>query len=607
MAFNKFFSEERNNKEQNSNDKKTALNKDGYQEKPPVSHLVQGENINAQAVPNIPLILQLQKKIGNQAVGQFINIKEDNGRMADEKAALHDKENDTGLPEHLKARIKAISGVNTDDVKVHYNSDKPALLNAHAFTMDTDIHIAPGKEKHLAHEAWHVVQQKQNRLKPTIQIKGLNINQDAALEKEAETMGKKALNASSGSGNAFLHDSNSGHISHNIVQKADSATEYADYIRRDRTWGGYPEAHTIATYYGFHSRIYSLTGAVGAQRMILMTDIGNGDDRNLSLLWTGDHFQVVGGGGGLNGQLFNPASVVHNPEGDGNCLYEAVFYILRNGEGNVGKLLNEDPRYRSENIANMRGIAASHMEPALLSMLGDELLSEQEKDKSYEKAFVFANDKEISDIALYMYEIYKKFPPKDYYIALNGKLESVFKKRKPVSGDKEARIRTEISNVVRDINSGVVKKMAVKEERTLKVKFEEYLKKHSPYKSEPAKKRFQVDTKNCYQLINEKNIQVWLEPHQNKHQHADSMIPQLGSWKSKKGSLFASGRGLEWHRANTAVTIRNWALALGLKEGESRIPKKEPMTDGYIYDATAEMQKGVIIVSYHCNPPEDET
>jgi len=50
---------------------------------------------------------------------------------------------------------------------VHYNSDKPAQLQAHAYAQGTDIHLASGQEKHLPHEAWHVVQQKQGRVKPT--------------------------------------------------------------------------------------------------------------------------------------------------------------------------------------------------------------------------------------------------------------------------------------------------------------------------------------------------------------------------------------------------------------------------------------------------------
>ena len=42
------------------------------------------------------------------------------------------------------------------DVRVHYNSATPAKLNALAHTRGNDIHLAPGQESHLAHEAWHV-------------------------------------------------------------------------------------------------------------------------------------------------------------------------------------------------------------------------------------------------------------------------------------------------------------------------------------------------------------------------------------------------------------------------------------------------------------------
>ena len=102
--------------------------------------------------------------------------------------------NRTGLPNNLKAGIENLSGYTMDDVRVHYNSDKPAQLHAHAYAQGTDIHIASGQEKHLPHEAWHVVQQKQGRVKPTMQMKaGVNVNDDAGLEKDADAMGAKAM------------------------------------------------------------------------------------------------------------------------------------------------------------------------------------------------------------------------------------------------------------------------------------------------------------------------------------------------------------------------------------------------------------------------------
>ncbi len=102
--------------------------------------------------------------------------------------------NNTGLPDNLKTGIENLSGYSMNDVKVHYNSDKPAQLQAHAYAQGSDIHLGPGQEKHLPHEAWHVVQQKQGRVNTTLQMKHkININDDVGLEREADIMGAKAL------------------------------------------------------------------------------------------------------------------------------------------------------------------------------------------------------------------------------------------------------------------------------------------------------------------------------------------------------------------------------------------------------------------------------
>lgn len=98
----------------------------------------------------------------------------------------------TGLPNSLKAGIEQLSGYAMDDVRVHYNSPNPAQLFAHAYTQGTDIHLARGQEKHLPHEAWHVVQQKQGRVQPTLQTQDYAINDDRTLEQEADTQGYQA-------------------------------------------------------------------------------------------------------------------------------------------------------------------------------------------------------------------------------------------------------------------------------------------------------------------------------------------------------------------------------------------------------------------------------
>lgn len=66
----------------------------------------------------------------------------------------------TGMPAQLKA------GMDKSDVRAHRNVDKPAQLNAQG----GDIHLGPGQEQHLPHEAWHLVQQREERVRETMQM-----------------------------------------------------------------------------------------------------------------------------------------------------------------------------------------------------------------------------------------------------------------------------------------------------------------------------------------------------------------------------------------------------------------------------------------------------
>ncbi|MEM0997958.1 MAG: DUF4157 domain-containing protein [Bacteroidota bacterium] len=100
--------------------------------------------------------------------------------------------NTNQLPAQLKSGIESMSGIDMSDVTVNYNSDQPAQLNAHAFAQGSEIHLGPGQEKHLPHEAWHVVQQKQGRVQPTTEVNGKSINDNPQLEREADSMGDKA-------------------------------------------------------------------------------------------------------------------------------------------------------------------------------------------------------------------------------------------------------------------------------------------------------------------------------------------------------------------------------------------------------------------------------
>jgi hypothetical protein len=121
------------------------------------------------------------KKQKSEALGEGITT-----------SGKHQK-NQTGLPDNLKSGVETLSGKSLDDVEVNYNSTEPAKYGAHAITQGNQIDVAPGQEQHLPHEAWHTAQQKQGRVKPTIEVKGAQVNDDPGLEKEADVMGAKAL------------------------------------------------------------------------------------------------------------------------------------------------------------------------------------------------------------------------------------------------------------------------------------------------------------------------------------------------------------------------------------------------------------------------------
>lgn len=84
-----------------------------------------------------------------------------------------------------------LSGERFPSVRVHYNSEQPRQLGAHAFAKGDNIHLAAGQEHHLPHEAWHLVQQRKGRVSAQDQRSGTPINQQASLEQEADRMGER--------------------------------------------------------------------------------------------------------------------------------------------------------------------------------------------------------------------------------------------------------------------------------------------------------------------------------------------------------------------------------------------------------------------------------
>jgi hypothetical protein len=142
----------------------------------------------SDAVHNSPRIVA-QRQGGEAFVGEAV------GRQPAEEtlSQREEKINNTGLPDQLKSGIESLSGMSMDHVRVHYNSDKPAQLQAHAYAQGSEIHLGSGQERHLPHEAWHVVQQMRRNVQPTMLLNGsFRVNDAPELEREADLMGEKA-------------------------------------------------------------------------------------------------------------------------------------------------------------------------------------------------------------------------------------------------------------------------------------------------------------------------------------------------------------------------------------------------------------------------------
>lgn len=110
------------------------------------------------------------------------------------------KENQTGLPDHVKDRMESSFNTDFSDVRVHADSGKAPKVGALAYTQGSDIHFAPGQfspesgsgRQLLGHELTHVVQQRQGRVQPTTEVNGMPVNDSTSLEQEADLQGRKA-------------------------------------------------------------------------------------------------------------------------------------------------------------------------------------------------------------------------------------------------------------------------------------------------------------------------------------------------------------------------------------------------------------------------------
>jgi hypothetical protein len=119
------------------------------------------------------------------------------------------------------------------------------------------------------------------------------------------------------------------------------------------------------------------------------------------------------------------------------------------------------------------------------------------------------------------------------------------------------------------------------------------------------------DTANI-QLLDEDDVLVLIDSHQQKHQHPSARVAQFGTYRGKKGSRFAKAKDLEWHRANTAQTVKAMVLEAvrdGRAKKESVYATPKTPRDGIVYDLAISWDESgrKWVGSYHCNPVRSES
>lgn len=114
------------------------------------------------------------------------------------RVPLRQKSGGLPLPSEVRTKMETAFSADFSDVRVHIGHEASSL-GAIAYTWGTNIHFAPGQynphtlqgQKLLGHELWHVLQQKQGRVRNPFGG-GVAVVQDHALEAEADRMGIKA-------------------------------------------------------------------------------------------------------------------------------------------------------------------------------------------------------------------------------------------------------------------------------------------------------------------------------------------------------------------------------------------------------------------------------
>jgi Domain of unknown function (DUF4157) len=141
------------------------------------------------------------------------------------------------LPGDVQAKMGSAFGADFSAVRIHEGAHV-SELGAAAYTQGAEVHFAPGQyqpgsqsgQELIGHELAHVVQQSQGRVSATTQAKGVDINDDSALEQEADAWGARAARGEAvGASNGQPIQAGHSAVQRKVIQKKDVATHYGTF------------------------------------------------------------------------------------------------------------------------------------------------------------------------------------------------------------------------------------------------------------------------------------------------------------------------------------------------------------------------------------------
>ena len=149
--------------------------------------------VSSFTFPNVPII---QHKC--EHCEEETTQKKENDEATPKSLQMKTASSNSDLSPKVQMKMENAFGQDFSNVNIHKDSKSATDVGALAYAQGNDVHFAPGQFKPntqagqelIGHELTHVIQQREGRVKPTTQAKGLPVNDDKGLEKEAKNQYK---------------------------------------------------------------------------------------------------------------------------------------------------------------------------------------------------------------------------------------------------------------------------------------------------------------------------------------------------------------------------------------------------------------------------------